>query len=119
MRERHQQLQKNNNSGEKKSIKLTFNGIQQNPNQTFTYNGTQIKMSCACGSLSLVSIISSKGKSSQLTNYLSNGGHYIVIYGYDKDTNTFLFYDGYNGRGYHSESWDVVNSSVVEYIAIG
>ena len=75
MRERHHQLQKNNNNGEKKSIKLTFNKIQQNPNQTFTYNGTQIKMSCACGPLSLVSIISSKGKSSQLTNYLSNGGY--------------------------------------------
>lgn len=224
----------NNSSGEKKSIRLTFNGIQQNPNQTFTYNGTQIKMSCACGPLSLVSIISSKGKSNQLSNYLSNGGydtnnvtgsgssaqklaattfkkmsdmglngptngnatrgstwcgsngnytsssfqsivtnsglsvtskggglnggrtgfandiynaldsgslvmvalpsgytkkgtgfestnggHYIVIYGYDKEKNTFLFYDGYNGRGNRSESWDVVNSSVVEYIAIG
>ena len=213
---------------------MNFSGITQNPKQVFSYNGKDVNMSCACGPLSLTSIIESKGKSNKLYEYLSNsgytlnklsgsgsqsqkmaaltfskmsnsglngptngnaqrgstwcgsngnyttssefssivtnsglsitgkggglnggstgfadkiyeqlkngslvmvalpagynkkgtgfestgGGHYVVIYGYDAKTNTFLFYDGYNGRGNRKESWDVVNSSVVEYIGI-
>lgn len=229
-----QKPSESNTDDKKESITLNFSGITQNPNQVFSYNGKDVKMSCACGPLSLTSIIESKGKSSKLYEYLSNsgythnklsgsgsqsqkmaaltfskmsnsglngptngnaqrgstwcgsngnyttssefssivtnsglsitgkggglnggstgfadkiyeqlkngslvmvalpagynkkgtgfestgGGHYVVIYGYDAKTNTFLFYDGYNGRGNRKESWDVVNSSVVEYIGI-
>ena len=230
-----QKPSESNTDDKKESITLNFSGITQNPNQVFSYNGKDVKMSCACGPLSLTSIIESKGKSNKLYEYLSNsgythnklsgsgsqsqkmaaltfskmsnsglngptngnaqrgstwcgsngnyttssefssivtnsglsitgkggglnggstgfadkiyeqlkngslvmvalpagynkkgtgfestgGGHYVVIYGYDAKTNTFLFYDGYNGRGNRKESWDVVNSSVVEYIGIG
>ena len=229
-----QKPSESNTDDKKESITLNFSGITQNPNQVFSYNGKDVKMSCACGPLSLTSIIESKGKSNKLYEYLSNsgythnklsgsgsqsqkmaaltfskmsnsglngptngnaqrgstwcgsngnyttssefssivtnsglsitgkggglnggstgfadkiyeqlkngslvmvalpagynkkgtgfestgGGHYVVIYGYDAKTNTFLFYDGYNGRGNRKESWDVVNSSVVEYIGI-
>ena len=229
-----QKPSESNTDDKKESITLNFSGITQNPNQVFTNNGKDVKMSCACGPLSLTSIIESKGKSNKLYEYLSNsgythnklsgsgsqsqkmaaltfskmsnsglngptngnaqrgstwcgsngnyttssefssivtnsglsitgkggglnrgstgfadkiyeqlkngslvmvalpagynkkgtgfestgGGHYVVIYGYDAKTNTFLFYDGYNGRGNRKESWDVVNSSVVEYIGI-
>jgi len=229
-----QKPSESNTDDKKESITLNFSGITQNPNQVFSYNGKDVKMSCACGPLSLTSIIESKGKSNKLYEYLSNsgythnklsgsgsqsqkmaaltfskmsnsglngptngnaqrgstwcgsngnyttssefssivtnsglsitgkggglnggstgfadkiyeqlkngslvmvalpagynkkgtgfestgGGHYVVIYGYDVKTNTFLFYDGYNGRGNRKESWDVVNSSVVEYIGI-
>ena len=230
-----QKPSESNTDDKKESITLNFSGITQNPNQVFSYNGKDVKMSCACGPLSLTSIIESKGKSNKLYEYLSNsgythnklsgsgsqsqkmaaltfskmsnsglngptngnaqrgstwcgsngnyttssefssivtnsglsitgkggglnggstgfadkiyeqlkngslvmvalpagynkkgtgfestgGGHYVVIYGYDAKTNTFLFYDGYKGRGNRKESWDVVNSSVVEYIGIG
>lgn len=229
-----QKPSESNTDDKKESITLNFSGITQNPNQVFSYNGKDVKMSCACGPLSLTSIIESKGKSNKLYEYLSNsgythnklsgsgsqsqkmaaltfskmsnsglngptngnaqrgstwcgsngnyttssefssivtnsglsitgkggglnrgstgfadkiyeqlkngslvmvalpagynkkgtgfestgGGHYVVIYDYDAKTNTFLFYDGYNGRGNRKESWDVVNSSVVEYIGI-
>ena len=229
-----QKPSESNTDDKKESITLNFSGITQNPNQVFSYNGKDVKMSCACGPLSLTSIIESKGKSNKLYEYLSNsgythnklsgsgsqsqkmaaltfskmsnsglngptngnaqrgstwcgsngnyttssefssivtnsglsitgkggglnrgstgfadkiyeqlkngslvmvalpagynkkgtgfestgGGHYVVIYGYDAKINTFLFYDGYNGRGNRKESWDVVNSSVVEYIGI-
>lgn len=229
-----QKPSESNTDDKKESITLNFSGITQNPNQVFSYNGKDVKMSCACGPLFLTSIIESKGKSNKLYEYLSNsgythnklsgsgsqsqkmaaltfskmsnsglngptngnaqrgstwcgsngnyttssefssivtnsglsitgkggglnggstgfadkiyeqlkngslvmvalpagynkkgtgfestgGGHYVVIYGYDAKTNTFIFYDGYNGRGNRKESWDVVNSSVVEYIGI-
>lgn len=229
-----QKPSESSNDDKKESITLNFSGITQNPKQVFSYNGKDVNMSCACGPLSLTSIIESKGKSNKLYEYLSNsgytlnklsgsgsqsqkmaaltfskmsnsglngptngnaqrgstwcgsngnyttssefssivtnsglsitgkggglnrgstgfadkiyeqlkngslvmvalpagynkkgtgfestgGGHYVVIYGYDAKTNTFLFYDGYNGRGNRKESWDVVNSSVVEYIGI-
>ena len=229
-----QKPSESNTDDKKESITLNFSGITQNPNQVFSYNGKDVKMSYACGPLSLTSIIESKGKSNKLYEYLSNsgythnklsgsgsqsqkmaaltfskmsnsglngptngnaqrgstwcgsngnyttssefssivtnsglsitgkggglnggstgfadkiyeqlkngslvmvalpagynkkgtgfestgGGHYVVIYGYDAKTNTFLFYDGYNSRGNRKESWDVVNSSVVEYIGI-
>ena len=69
---------------------------------------------------SLVMVALPAGYNKKGTGFESTGGgHYVVIYGYDAKTNTFLFYDGYNGRGNRKESWDVVNSSVVEYIGIG
>lgn len=54
---------------------MNFSGITQNPKQVFSYNGKDVNMSCACGPLSLTSIIESKGKSNKLYEYLSNSGY--------------------------------------------
>ena len=70
-----QKPSESNTDDKKESITLNFSGITQNPNQVFSYNGKDVKMSCACGPLSLTSIIESKGKSNKLYEYLSNSGY--------------------------------------------